>query len=251
MSAFHPFRTSRLKIPFLMVAALGLAPIGEARAAGEPLAVEGSKTALPVAKPQPAVPAAAAKPASVLSEPATRLLSWINATRDNQTYPYMVVDKTSARLFLFDAKGKLVGDAPVLIGIAVGDDSTPGIGKKKLAEIGPAERTTPAGRYFAKIGSAVGMQRVLWIDKHVSVALHAVVTTNKKERRLERLRTSTAEDNRVTFGCINVATTFYNKQIRTLFQKAGGVVYILPDTKKLDDVFPLVRTMASTQAQAS
>jgi len=131
----------------------------------------------------------------------------------------------------------------VLIGIAVGDDASPGVGAKKLAEIGPAEKTTPAGRYIAKYGRAVGKERVLWVDYHNSVALHAVVTSNKKERRLERLRSPTVEDNRISFGCINVPTAFYGRNIRPLFQKSGGVVYILPDTKPVEEVFPFVRML--------
>ncbi len=65
-----------------------------------------------------------------------------------------------------------------------------------------------------------------------------VVTTNKKERRRERLLSPTADDNRITFGCINVPATFYSQSIRPQFLKAGGVVYVLPDSKRLEDVFP-------------
>jgi len=177
------------------------------------------------------------------SEAAARLAEWIAGSDDNGKSPYIIIDKQEARLFVFDAKGQELGDAPVLIGIAVGDDASPGVGAKKLAEIGPAEKTTPAGRYIAKYGRAVGKERVLWVDYHNSVALHAVVTSNKKERRLERLRSPTVEDNRISFGCINVPTAFYGRNIRPLFQKSGGVVYILPDTKPVEEVFPFVRML--------
>jgi hypothetical protein len=188
---------------------------------------------------------AKAAPAEVMptpkSEAAARVADWIAGSGDNGKSPYIIIDKQEARLFVFDAKGQELGDAPVLIGIAVGDDASPGVGAKKLAEIGPAEKTTPAGRYVAKYGRAVGKERVLWVDYHNSVALHAVVTSNKKERRLERLRSPTVEDNRISFGCINVPTAFYGKAIRPLFQKSGGVVYVLPDTKPIEEVFPFVR----------
>jgi hypothetical protein len=177
------------------------------------------------------------------SDMAARLTEWIAQSGDNGKSPYIVIDKQAARLFLFDAEGKELGDAPVLIGIALGDDATPGVGAKKLAEIGPAEKTTPAGRFIAKFGRAVGKERVLWVDYHNSVALHAVVTSNKKERRVERLRTPSVDDNRISFGCINVPTAFYGKKVRPLFQKSGGVVYILPDTKPVEEVFPFVRML--------
>jgi hypothetical protein len=175
------------------------------------------------------------------SDDAARVANWIAASGDNGSLPYIIIDKHAASLFLFDADGTPAGDAPVLIGIAPGDEASPGIGSKDLSKIGPAERTTPAGRFLSKFGFAAGNQRVLWVDYHNSVALHPVVTGNKKERRRERLLSETAEDNRITFGCINVPPLFYSKNITSLFKKAGGIVYVLPDTKDLEEVFPLLR----------
>jgi hypothetical protein len=143
----------------------------------------------------------------------------------------------------------VLGKAPVLIGVAVGDDATPGIGSKNLAEIGPAEKTTPAGRFLAKYGWAAGRQRVLWVDYATSVALHPIPPgASKKERRRQRMLSPTADDNRITFGCINVPKAFYNKKVRPLFRKKGGYVYILPDTTPLDVVFPRLRLQALTDA---
>ena len=187
------------------------------------------------------------------ASPATsRVSDWIIATQDNGTLPYMVIDKQAAAVLVYDPKGKLLGASPVLIGVAAGDDSSPGIGNKDLSKIGPAERTTPAGRYVARYGRAAGGETVLWIDWSTSVALHAVVTGNRRERRLERLLSPSPTDNRITFGCINVPTGFYRDKIRPLFTRAGGVVYVLPDTKPLEAVFPgvIVRQAASGTAPA-
>jgi hypothetical protein len=177
------------------------------------------------------------------SDAETRVLQWVTASDDNGDLPYMVIDKTTGRLSLFDAEGTPAGEAPVLIGKAVGDDSSPGVGGKKLSQLGPAEKTTPAGRFLAKFGRAAGNQQVLWIDYATSVALHAVVTGNKRERRLERLASASPEDKRITYGCINVPVEFYEKTIRPLFRKNGGIVYVLPDTKPLEDVFPRVQLL--------
>jgi len=178
-----------------------------------------------------------------LSEDAQRVLQWVSASGDNGDLPYMVIDKKAGRLFLFDAEGKAVGDAPALIGIATGDDSSPGVGSKKLSQLGPAEKTTPAGRFLAKFGHAAGNQQVLWVDYATSVALHAVVTGNKRERRLERLASPSPEDKRITYGCINVPVDFYEDTVSSLFKKHGGIVYVLPDTKALEEVFPRVQLL--------
>lgn len=171
------------------------------------------------------------------SEAATRVTNWVATSGDNARLPYIVIDKRSAAMFLFDAKGKQVTKAPVLIGIAPGDDATPGIGTKNLSEIGPAEKTTPAGRFLAKYGMAAGKQNVLWVDYATSVAIHTIPTGKPREKRRERMLSKTSEDNRITFGCINVPKAAYAK-IRQLFGKKGGYVYILPDTKPVEAVFP-------------
>ncbi|WP_010216070.1 hypothetical protein [Sphingomonas sp. PAMC 26621] len=228
------------------------APLG-ARAAVPAKAKAGAKattaaTAKARAKPKPkAKPVAPVDllplPDPVRSDYANRMIAWVETSRDNGKLPYIVIDKPAAMLSLFAANGDFLGETPVLLGIGIGDDSSPGVGAKKLEDIGPAERTTPAGRFVAKFGKAFGRERVLWVDYANSVALHAVITTHKSEQRVARLLSPSPDDNRISFGCINVGTSFYTKHLRPLFLKRGGVVYILPDTKPLDAVFPRVRLL--------
>ena len=190
------------------------------------------------AAPSPAPPRPTDVIAPVPSEAALRVAEWVAASGDNGAAPYIIIDKNVAALFLFDRKGKAVGSVPVLIGAMPGDEATPGIGTKRLAEIGPAERTTPAGRYLARFGVAAGRQRVLWVDYATSVAIHTIPPGNAAEKRRERLLSPEVEDNRITFGCINVPRAFYGRSIAPLFGRKGGYVYILPDTKPLEAVFP-------------
>lgn len=181
------------------------------------------------------------------SDAAALVSRWIASSGDNGPLPYIIVDKPAARAYLFDASGKPLADAPVLIGKALGDDATPGVGAKSLSEIGPAEKTTPAGRFLAKFGLAAGNQKVLWVDYTTSVALHTIPVGNKENRRA-RMLSKTIDDNRITFGCINVPKAFYGKGVVPLFQKKGGYVYVLPDSKALEDVFPRVRVQAVLEA---
>ena len=55
----------------------------------------------------------------------------------------------------FEADGHLKGDAPVLLGLARGDDTVPGIGERKLADIKPSERTTPTTSQPSPLASRV------------------------------------------------------------------------------------------------
>ncbi len=172
-----------------------------------------------------------------LTVAAQRVTTWVAETGDNQSLPYIVIDKPAATIMVFDAKGKPVATGPVLIGIALGDDATPGIGTKSLSEIGPAEKTTPAGRYLARFGRAAGNVKMLWVDYANSVGIHTIPPANK-ENRTKRMLSPTIEDNRVTYGCINVPKAIYNGKITPMFGKKGGYVYILPDTKPLEAAFP-------------
>jgi hypothetical protein len=233
-------RRGRTALAVLVALALSVPAAATAPQPGARKTAPHAKT--PKAKAaKPVVPVVV--PALPRSDAANRVIAWVAAAHDNTGLPYAVIDKPTASLFLFSAKGEFLGETPVLLGVGVGDESSPGIGAKRLEEIGPAERTTPAGRFVAKFGRAFGNQRVLWVDYANSVALHAVITTHKSEHRVDRLRSPTPDDNRISFGCINVGTSFYTKSLRPLFQKKGGIVYILPDTLPLDDVFPRLRLL--------
>jgi hypothetical protein len=172
-----------------------------------------------------------------LSMAAQRVTGWVAESGDNQALPYIVIDKRAATILVYDAGGKPVASGPVLIGIAEGDEATPGVGTKSLSEIGPAEKTTPAGRFLAKFGKAAGNTKVLWVDYATSVAIHTIPVGNK-ENRATRMLSPAIDDNRVTFGCINVPKAIYNGKIAPMFGKKGGYVYILPDTKPLEAAFP-------------
>jgi hypothetical protein len=201
------------------------------------------------AKARPA--RAATLPAILPSDDATRVARWVAASADNHGLPWAVVDKRNAALFLFDPQGKPLAAVPVLVGIAIGDEASPGVGSKRLADLGPAEKTTPAGRFLAKFGLPVEGQRVLWVDYATSVALHPIPKdAGPREHRRERMLSPTPDDNRITFGCINVPKAFYGSLLSPLFRKKGGYVYVLPDRKPLEDVFPRLRVQAVTDGDA-
>ena len=171
------------------------------------------------------------------SQTVTDLAEWAVASGDTNGLPFVIVEKLSAQVFVFDRQGRPLGSTPALLGIAPGDESTPGIGDRKLSDIGIEERTTPAGRFLAGFGPAAGHGETFWVDFSTALALHPVVSTNRQEQRVKRLQSPASDDNRITYGCINVPTKFYASVIRPLFSKTTGVVYILPETKPLKDVF--------------
>jgi len=171
------------------------------------------------------------------SHEARHVADWVVDSRDNRSMPFAIVDKTDAKVFVFDAAGRLRGAAPALLGLALGDDSVPGIGDRKLSSIRPEERTTPAGRFVAALGENARGEDVLWVDYDGAVSMHRVLTTNPKDRRPQRLATPTPLDNRISYGCINVPVKFFENVVYPVFTGTSGIVYVLPETRLASKVF--------------
>ena len=180
--------------------------------------------------PAPSMPAAASPDVRYMAD-------WIARSGDNDGMPYVIVDKINATVFVMDANGHLAGAAPALLGIAQGDGAAPGIGDRKMSEIRPDERTTPAGRFVASLGEDLHGQDILWIDYGNAIALHRVVKGTPAEGRAQRLLSRTSQDNRISYGCINVPVEFYDDVVHPAFAATNGVVYILPETSSVRDAY--------------
>ena len=171
------------------------------------------------------------------SPDAVHIADWIVDSADNQGMPFMIVDKVHARVLMFDAAGRLQGAASALLGLARGDDSVPGIGERKMSTIRPEERTTPAGRFVSSLARDIHGQEMLWVDYDTAISLHRVVKGTPGERRAQRLDSPASDDNRISYGCINVPVRFYDKLVSPAFTGTNGVVYILPETRSAREVF--------------
>jgi hypothetical protein len=77
---------------------------------------------------------------------AQRVANWVVDVGDNRGMPFVIIDKTDAKVFVFDADGRIRGAAPALLGLARGDGSSSGIGDRKLSDISPDERTISTER---------------------------------------------------------------------------------------------------------
>ena len=171
------------------------------------------------------------------SRNAQHLADWVVDSGDNRGMPFAIVDKVDAKAFVFGADGRLRGAAPVLLGLARGDSAIPGIGDRKLADIRPDERITPAGRFVASMGVNAHGKDVLWVDYEGAVSMHRVITSNPKEHRLERLASRNPLDHRISYGCINVPVKFYEDVVSPSFTGTKGIVYVLPDTRSISEIF--------------
>ncbi|MBN2785316.1 MAG: hypothetical protein JXR25_10840 [Pontiellaceae bacterium] len=162
--------------------------------------------------------------------------AWVRKTGDNQKYPFIILDKKIARIFVYSVEGELVGDAPALLGMSAGDILPDGIAGKPLSKIPEKDRITQAGRFFARKGYDNHDKVVLWVDFPTQLAIHEVVNV-PGQRRLERLNSPTPKDNRVSWGCINVPVVFFQTSLMGTLSSGKGYVYILPELLPVGDYF--------------
>lgn len=171
------------------------------------------------------------------STDARLIANWVVSSNDNAGLPFIVLDKKAAQVFVFHPDGKLRGAAPALIGLAIGDDSVPGIGDRKLSAIRPDERTTPAGRFVATLDRNLHNKEILWVDYDAAISMHPVITSNVRERRAQRLASPSPLDNRISYGCINVPADFFVHVVKPAFTGTNGIVYVMPETRPVMPFF--------------
>lgn len=171
------------------------------------------------------------------SSDARAMADWVVHSGDNRDMPFAIIDKKDAKVFVFNADGRLRGAAPALLGLAVGDSAVPGIGDRPLSSIRPEERTTPAGRFVAALDRNIRGKEILWVDYDGAVSLHPVVSAKTEEHRLHRLASPTPLDNRISYGCINVSAKFFETIVHPAFSGTNGIVYVLPEIMSARQVF--------------
>lgn len=171
------------------------------------------------------------------SPDARHLADWVADSRDHADSAFVIIDKKHATVHVFDAAARLRGSTPVLLGAAAGDDSVAGIGARAIADVKPQERITPAGRFVAERGHNALGEDVVWVDYDAAVSMHRVRATEPRERRLERLASPGVDDNRISYGCINVPAAFYDALLRPLFATRRAIVYVLPEVRTVQQVF--------------
>ena len=171
------------------------------------------------------------------SDDARFVADWATDSGDSRGLPFAILDKRDARLYVFTSEGRLIDVSPVLLGAAPGDDSVPDIGNRPMSLVRPEERTTPAGRFVSAPGKNASDEDVVWVDHGAAVSMHRVRLVDPKERRLERLASPDPAERRISYGCINVPVAFFESVVWPTLGSGRAVVYVLPETRAIGEVF--------------
>jgi hypothetical protein len=161
---------------------------------------------------------------------------WVGSSHDNGGLPFVVVDKENARAYAFNRYGQLEATAPVLLGMTRGDKMLVS-NDAPMSAMPPDKRITPSGRYVSYLVTDSHGKQVLAIDAAAAISMHIVVKGTPAQRRAERLASVTSDDNRVSFGCINVPPGFFTQFVSPDFTPARGIVYVLPETRSAAEQF--------------
>lgn len=149
----------------------------------------------------------------------------IVSQNDNQGKQFIIADKQAGTLTLYTPQGQEITSTPALFGKVVGDSTK-------------TNNATPSGRFdltfvdgknidgkgYGSSAQALSVNGKLQENNAGNVAIHRVLPI---ENRKAKLASETATDNRVSHGCINVPSTFYDTH---LDRKQDTVVYVMPET---------------------
>ena len=162
---------------------------------------------------------------------------------------FMVADKPNGMMHIFKEDGSHALSDPTLYGKDKGDVM------EAVSSLEGGAKVTPAGKFTLKTMKSeyAGKQMLVLVESKDStgyIAIHAADTSTPSEKRLDRLDTETAEDNRISYGCINTKhDTFVDKIVPNIDSLDGGLIFVLPDaTETTAEMFkPETKTTERTE----
>lgn len=165
------------------------------------------------------------------------MADWVMQTADHRGLPFAVVDKRDARLYVFDAEGRLSGSSAILLGQTTGDASAHEVGEHTQAgQVPLEERTTPAGRFISEPGRNLAGEDVVWVDYAAAFAIHRLRPGASRRAREAMLESPSPLDNRVSLGCVVVPVAFYEGVVQPALGRKRAIVYVLPETRSVRDM---------------
>ena len=141
---------------------------------------------------------------------------------------FVLVDKPTAQAYIYDNTGSLIKSFPVLLGQTVGDElNTADVTK----DVAVNAYTTP-GRYvldnYVNSRDLISYEnRILGLRNGNGIAIHQT-SKNQFEKRTKALNTPSKEDNRLSWGCVNVSKENWDAYIKDNI-KAGDYIIITRD----------------------
>jgi hypothetical protein len=166
-----------------------------------------------------------------------------NRMRANPNKPIAIVDKQMGLTYVIDANGVLAGKSASLTGKTKGDVRSEAAKKTANVEsIAEKDKVTEAGMFDASVKNVphYGNVITLQIFDNYSIAMHPTYLGAPAEQRQARLESATPEDNRISFGCINVPNEFMQNVVFKVIPKGvkSFPIVVIPESKSIQEFFP-------------
>lgn len=166
-----------------------------------------------------------------------------NRMRAHPNKPIVIVDKQMGLTYMIDANGVLAGKSASLTGKTKGDFRSEEAKKTASVEsIAEKDKVTEAGMFEGALKKSEDYGRVITLQEfnNYSVALHQTYLKKPAERRQERLESATPEDNRISFGCINVPNEFMqNVVLKSIpYGMTRFPIVVIPESKSIQAFWP-------------
>lgn len=153
---------------------------------------------------------------------------------------FMIADKPMGMLHVFKPDGSLLVQDAALYGKDSGDAVT------GLGSLSGGAKITPAGQYTLKTtldpeyagGMRIDLAETLGGGQ--VIAVHAAWMGDAAENRGARLKSPTASDNKISYGCINTSHDMFLKSVMpNAAMLEGGLIFVMPDaTQNTSAMFP-------------
>jgi hypothetical protein len=166
-----------------------------------------------------------------------------NRMRAHPNKPIIIVDKQMGLTYVIDTNGVLAGKSASLTGKTKGDFRSEEAKKIASVEaISEKDKVTEAGMFDASIKNVphYGNVITLQVFNNYSIAMHQTYLGAPAEQRQARLESATPEDNRISFGCINVSNEFMQDVVFKAIPKGlkNFPVVVIPESKSIQAFWP-------------
>ena len=151
----------------------------------------------------------------------------------NNKKPFVLVDKPTATVYIYNSSGVLIKDFPCILGKNIGDELNTADTNSEI----PTNAYTTPGRYT--LSSNVSSEykntyhnRILKLNNSNGLAIHEIYP-EELEKRTNAINSKTIDDNRLSWGCINIISENYDKYIAPYITD-NSVIIITRDFQEND-----------------
>lgn len=157
---------------------------------------------------------------------------------------FIIADKPAGKIHVFGKDGELLASSAALYGRNAGDAAAPGATaagayKIRFADYQVKDQAAPQmGKVAYLIDQATGKN--VTAGDGIWIGVHQAYLGQAAEGRLGRLASDTADDNKISSGCINTTQEFMVREISgRSAELEGGLIFTLPDNAAAAaDLFP-------------